>query len=174
MSGGPSYFYTYPLSVSGGAFLATTGVGIVLGAIFFRRRNVLLALFGALGMMMTCIVPGSAFGRHAPVTRLQIGSLVFAIAVEIALIPVLRRWLEPYGERTLVLGILILVGAHFVPMYPALGPLVVLLGLCVMFNAGIALRIPALGLRIVWLTDGCLKLATGLLLWFGAAALRSF
>ena len=134
----------------------------------------MLALFGALGVAMACVVPGVAFGRHAPVTRLQVGSLVFAIAVEIALIPVLRRWLGPYGERTLVLGIMILVGAHFLPMYPGLGPVIVLLGLCVMINAGIALRIPALGLRTVWLTDGCLKLTLGLVLWFGPVSLRSF
>jgi len=171
---GPSYLYTFPLSIGGGAFLTTVSVGILLGAAFYERRNLLLALFGGLGVAAACATGGFLPRPHGAVTRWQVGSLVFAIAVEMVGIAVLRRWLGPYGERTLMLGVLVLVGAHFLLMYPAFGPLIALLGLAAMGNAGIGLAAPGRRLRVVWLIDGCLKLAAGLLLWLGATSLRSF
>ena len=166
-----SYADSFPMVAGGGRFLAVIGACIVLGSVFFSARDRWLAVGGGLGVLAAMFLGGAADRGHGSPGVWQVGSLFFAIAVEIALIPVLRRRLRPHGERTLMLGILILVGAHFVLMAPAFGPLIVLLGVLAIGNAWVGLKIPTLPLRGLWLVDGCLKVGVGALMWFGALSL---
>ena len=170
-----TYADAYPLALGGGMFLAVVGSAILLGAVFFEAKNLLLAAGGALGTAAACGSGGYVLRHsHGTVTGLAVGSLVFAVAVEMALLPMLRRRLRTRGERTLLLAILVLVGAHFLPMLPAFGPLIEALGLLAMANAAAGLKFPALPFRGVWLADGLLKLAFGVLLWLGSPRLPVF
>jgi hypothetical protein len=102
------------------------------------------------------------FGAPTP---LQVWSLIAAIGFEIAVITVVVRKLRTGGERTLNLAILVGVGAHFLLMAPAFGPLIAALGLLAMLNAVYGLRSPSLSFRALWFLDGVLKVAIGGVLW---------
>lgn len=169
-----SYPDAFPMVGGGGRFLMVVGAGIMLGAVFPRARDRLLAAGGGLGVAAAVFLSGAMDRGHGAPGAWQIGSLIFAIAVEMAVLPVLRRRLRPHGERTLLLGILVLVGAHFLLMAPAFGPMIVLLGFLAIFNAWCGLRFPAIDFRVVWLADGCFKLAVGALMWLASPSLPAF
>jgi hypothetical protein len=159
-----SYADAFPLSPAGGLFLTIIGFGILFGALWQGARIALLAAGGVLGVC-AAIVCGALLARgHGNPTALQIDALIFAIAIEMAVLPFLRRWLKPKGIRTFLLGILTLVGAHFLLMAPAFGVLIVSLGLLTMANALTGLRYPGISFRLLWALDGGLKIGLGALL----------
>lgn len=142
------------------------GAAILLGAIWFRSRNVLLAL-GA--MLATVAVSLSAARLAAPYgvpTFAQVAWLVTAVVAEVAALVLVIRHFAPRGERAVLLAILVVVGLHFIPMTPAFGPLAAVLGVVCAVNALVAMRISQYPLRAVWATDGGLKIALGALMWF--------
>jgi hypothetical protein len=159
------YAHTYPLAPCGGLFVLTVGLGTMLGAIFPRFRNPLLAASGVAAGLGLWAFGASITERFGAPTPLQLWSLVVAIAFEVAVIAVVVRRLRTRGERTLNLAILVGVGAHFLLMAPAFGPLIVVLGLLAMLNAVYGLRSPGFSFRAVWFLDGVLKVAIGGVLW---------
>ena len=169
-----SYADRFPLSPAGGLFLTVIGAGILLGAFFFRAKIPLLAIGGTLGVVAATMLGEYLARGHGNPTRLQVDSLILAIGVEMAVLPFLRRALRPRGPRVVLLGVLTLVGAHFLLMAPAFGPLIVLLGLLTMGNALTGLRYPESSFRLLWLIDGGLKLVLGALLWVGSPRLPVF
>jgi hypothetical protein len=160
-----SYAHTYPLAPCGGLFVLTVGLGTVVGAIVPRFRNALLAASGVAAGLELWAFGASITEPFGAPTPFQVWSLVLAIAFEIAVIAVVVRRLRTRGERTLNLAILVGVGAHFLLMAPAFGPLIVVLGLLAMLNAVYGLRSPALSFRALWFLDGVLKVAVGGVLW---------
>ena len=75
------------------------------------------------------------------------------------------RRLRVRDERTRDLGTLLVVGLHFLPMGIAFGPWIVALGLAASGLAAIGLlAAPAVPLRLLWGSDGVLKLAAGALM----------
>ncbi len=168
-----SYVQTYPMAPAGGLFLLTVGVGIVLGAVFPRARFVLLGVSGAIAVLTLVAFARSLtapFGVPRPV---QVWSLVFAVALELLLVPLAIRHFRIRGERAVTFGVLLAVGAHFLPMAVAFGPVVVVLGLLSVFNAMLGLRISVSSLHVHWLVDGVLKIATGAVLSLVIPALGS-
>ena len=156
----------YPLAASGGVFLSIVGVAIVLGALRFRSRNVLLATGAALATIVTALVAPGLTARAGVPTIAQIIWLAAAVAAEIVLLAVSIRRAVPHGERAVVLTILGIVAAHFLPMAPAFGPAMILLGLLCAANVLLAARLTDYSLRSVWAVDGALKAAIGaLLVW---------
>ena len=156
----------FPLAASGGVFLLIAGVSIVLGALRFRSRNVLLAAGAALATIVTALVAPTLTARAGVPTIAQIIWLAAAVAAEIVLLAVFIRRAAPHGERAMVLTILGIVAAHFLPMAPAFGPPMILLGLLCAANVLLAARITDYSLRSVWAVDGALKAAVGaLLVW---------
>jgi hypothetical protein len=159
-----SYADSFPLSPAGGLFLTLVGAGILLGAFFSATRIPLLAGGGVLGILGATFCGALLAQGHANPTAFQVDALIFAIAIEMAVLPFLRRWLKPKGLRTFLLGILALVGAHFILMAPAFGVLIVLLGSLTLANALAGLKYPAISLDLLWALDGGLKFALGALL----------
>jgi hypothetical protein len=159
-----SYADLFPLSPAGGLFLTLVGTGILLGALFPGARIPLLAAGGVLGILAATFGGALLAQGHGNPTTFQVDALIFAIAIEMAVLPFLRRWLKPKGLRTFLLGILTLVGAHFILMAPAFGVLIVLLGLLTMANALAGLKYPAISFDPFWALDGGLKVTLGALL----------
>ena len=156
----------FPLAASGGVFLLIAGVAIVLGAVRFRSRNVLLAAGAVLATIVTALVAPTLTARAGVPTITQTVWLAAAVAAEIVLLAVFIRRAAPHGERAMVLTTLGIVAVHFLPMAPAFGPLMIVLGLLCAENIVLAARVTDYSLRFVWAVDGALKAAIGaLLVW---------
>ena len=158
-----SYAAAFPLSPGCGVFLAIVGLAIVLGG-FLRGKWILLAAGGISGTAGAMFAGTELSVGLPPPTRLQLWSLIGAIAVEMVLIRVLAHRLRPLGQRTVNLGMLVLVGAHFLLMIPAFGPLIAGLAVLVILNAVRGWRSPQVSFEAVWVADGFLKLLAGCLL----------
>ncbi len=156
----------FPLAASGGVFLSIVGAAIVLGALRFRSRNVLLAAGAVLATLVTVLVAPMLTARAGVPTIAQIIWLAAAVAAEIVLLAVFIRRAAPHGERAVVLTILGIVAAHFLPMAPAFGPAMIVLGLLCAANVLLAASVADYSLRSVWAVDGALKAAIGaFLVW---------
>ena len=155
---------SYPLAASGGVFLAIAGVAILLGALRFQSRNVVLAVGGALAAVVTALIAPSLTARAGVPSLQQFVWLAAAVIAEIVLLALLVRRAWPRGERAVVLTILAIVAIHFLPMAPAFGPPLILLSVLCAANVLVAVRLQDYGLRALWAVDGVLKLAVGALL----------
>ena len=153
----------HPLIAGGGLFLLTLGTALVIGERMPRYRGRWLTIGFILGGMLAAIGAGVG-GPYGSPTRLQVGSLVLAILVEMAAIPlVLKRFPGiPARERTLV--ILLIVGLHFFIMLPAFGGAIGLLGVLCLCNVAWAHWHTRYQTPAVSTADGILKAAVGLLM----------
>ena len=156
-----SYVLHYPMTPYAGVFIATVGVCVIAGAFMPKHRGHLVWTGFALGAMLFV-----AFGKilstglHAP-TLLQVSFLALAIVLEIAGFRYLMPIMRSRGERAVVSATLGVVGAHFLVMLPAFGPLIGGLGLGCTLNAAGLWHIPAYRAGFAWFVDGSLKLAFG-------------
>ena len=107
--------HMFPMIRGGGLFLLVMGVGVILGALWPRRRMTMLIAGGA-GATLAIILTADVLARPlgAP-TRLQFWALAAAIALEIVLIRVVVARYKRAGERPFLLAILFVVGLHFLP-----------------------------------------------------------
>lgn len=139
------------------------GAMIVAGAPLPRARNLLAAVGLALASIATTIAAPSLARPLGTPTGLQIMVLAGSVLLEMILIPVVVRRVHPYGSRTIILSVLLVVGLHFIPMSLAFGPGIGLLGILTILNAGAGLWLwPTTDLSIFWFLDGLLKLASGI------------
>jgi len=157
--------YPYPLIRSGGLFLAMIGAMIIAGVPLPRARNILVAVGLALASIVTAIAaPGLTRPLGVPSWQ-QILVLAGSVLLEIILIQAVVRYVYHLGERTIILSILLVVGLHFLPMAVAFGPLMGILGILTILNAGAGLWLrPNMNLSVLWFFDGLLKLACGILM----------
>ncbi len=160
-----SQAHAFPLIRSDGAFLMLMGLGIVAGAPFFRWRYPALTLGAAIGAAALAILAYPLSAPYGAPTMLAIASLAAAVAFEALLIATLISRFKTERGRTI--GVLTIVGAHFVIMAPAFGPLIVLLGFLCMINALSGLFGAAHSLPKLWAADGAFKIAVGAAMWFG-------
>lgn len=165
----PALVHPFPLIRGGGLFLCCVGLGLLLG---WRspRLWVPLAVAGFVaGGVASALSPALPPRLGAP-SALQIGALVGAIVFEVAAIAyVVRRFQD--DERTQILSVLLVVGAHFVIMGLSHGPLMALLGAASVANAWAGLRLlPHVALERFGVFDALLKIGFGLwmLLFFPA------
>src|SRR5262245_5864186 len=162
-----SWATAFPMAPAGGLFIATVGVGIVLGALFQNKRDFLLVCAFIVAAAALVICAGRLMAPFGNPTRLQLWFLFGSIALEIVLfrfgMPRFRR----AGERSARLASLFIVGLHFLPMAVALGPMCLTLGvvLCLCSGAGLWLR-PRLSLNRLWAADGLLKIGFGSVMMF--------
>jgi hypothetical protein len=154
--------HPYPLTQSGGLFLAIVGAAMIVGAVLPSARTTLLAVGVAVATGATALAaPGLTRPLGVP-TRQQIVALGGAVLVEMILIACVVCGKRHRGERITSLSILLVVGLHFLPMAVAFGPIIGLLGVLTMVNAGAGLWLtPTTDLSTHWLVDGVLKLACG-------------
>jgi hypothetical protein len=167
-----SYATAYPMAPYAGLFILPVGLCILLGA--FTPPNYRTPLVGAgfaLGVLAICLL-GSHLGHpRANGTRLQLISLAAAITFEVAAFVLVMPRLSDRTGRPALLATLIIVGAHFLIMTPAFGPLIFWLGIACLINAACGWRWRCLCPAWLWGIDGGLKLAFATLLLLTAPSL---
>jgi hypothetical protein len=157
--------YPFPLIRSGGLFLIIIGAMIIAGALLPRARNILVVAGLALASIITAIAAPSLIHPLGVPNWPQILVLAGSVLLEMILIQVVVRYVYHLGERTIILSVLLVVGLHFLPMTVAFGPIIGILGILTMLNAGAGLWLsPNMNLSILWFFDGLLKLACGILM----------
>jgi hypothetical protein len=155
----------------GGLFVGMIGVFLIVGAPLSAIRTKLTYVGFAAGTLALFLGGRLASGLPAP-SRVQILSLVFAIVVEIALFISLMPRIRRYGERTVLVTTLAIVGVHFFLMLPAFGYWIVVLGSLCLVNAMLAWRKYSYSIGAAWFLDGVMKLAVGILLILTSPAFR--
>lgn len=157
----------FPLIRGGGLFLIIVGIAMLMGSLQFRWRNPLLGVGAAIAAAATFAMAAQLAAPHGAPTRLQVASLVVAVLLEsVALVWAIRRFARS-GERTVTIAVLVVVGAHFVLMAPAFGPLIVLLAIFAIAHAVAGLHFQTYPLNRLWAVDGALKLAIGAVMFGG-------
>lgn len=156
-----AYAQAYPLVRGGGLFLMVVALGMLAGGVVPRIRRAALAVAAVIAVLLTAWF---ARGLAAP-TALQVGALVGAVALEIALIPLVARRVWRRGPRVVTLAVLMVVGVHFLPMAPAFGQWMLVLALLACAVSGAGLLFPRLPLAALWLLDALAKLAVGGAMW---------
>lgn len=167
----PPLRYRYPMLRAGGAFLVFVGLGLI-GAIAFSSAalvnyNVFYA-GAALGVISLTFSRRLSTGRP---TRMQIGALVGAIVLEVALLAAMGRVLPPGTDESVRwLWVSAIVGIHFLPMSICFGPRFLVLGVACIVNAGLGLLMPELPYELFGLLDGVLKVSFGVWSLVGKAS----
>ena len=162
--------HPYPLVRSGGLFLLVVGIALVAGAFHSRWRVGLLAGGVAIATVVTAVATPTLVSGLGRPSRFQIVVLVGAVVLEAALIPLGLHATRQRGWSTRWLTVFFMVGLHFLPMAVAFGPVMLLLGLALMLNAGIGLwKTSVIELQHSWLADGLLKVTAGVIMMFGLA-----
>lgn len=157
--------YPYPLIRGGGLFLTIIGAMIIAGAMLPRSRNIMVAAGLALASIVTALAAPSLARPLGVPSWQQILVLAGSVLLEIILIQVVVRSVYHLGERTIILNVLLVVGLHFLPMAVAFGPIIALLGILTILNAGAGLWLrPNMNLSILWFFDGLLKLVCGIIM----------
>jgi hypothetical protein len=156
--------YAYPLMRGGAVLFMLVGLGIVVGGVSGRS------------WMLPSLIAGAALAIVSMVA-LSIGKLIFAglgypsilqwvimgvgFAVEYALVSYILITIPDHSSRTFWLWMLIVVGVHFLVFTFSHGWLAGLLGLVCIANASIGLFFPRISYRLLWVTDGLLKMGFG-------------
>lgn len=158
----------FPMVRAGGLFILLVGAGVVLGGMFPRWHLAFLGV-GAAGATTSIILFAARLSLpYGAPTSMQLGFLVASIVLEIVLIRVVVARTQAKGERPKELGILFVVGLHFLPMAVAFGPASAVLGVVLCAWSVAVLRIwHDLPLRWAWAVDGTLKVCFGALMFIG-------
>jgi hypothetical protein len=158
----PGASHPYPMIRSGGLFLIMIGTGIILGAIFPEHSWHAFGISVFVGSVALTLWARSLTAPLGIPTRSQIGTLIIAVIVELIFIYFLPRFFPPKTEHHFRLLILLIVGVHFLIMTPAFGPLITIVGILTIINAGLGLRTGTpIAFFKIWGIDGILKLSVG-------------
>jgi hypothetical protein len=157
------YSTLYPMAPLGGLFVATIGLFLILGTALPTLRMTLTYVGFAAGTLALILGGRLVVGLPAP-SRLQVTSLVLAIALEIVMFVLLMPLARRQGERAVLVATLAIVSVHFLVMLPAFGTLIAVLGILCLLNAAIAWRNPSYSIDLAWFLDGGMKLGLGILL----------
>lgn len=158
--------HPFPLIRGGGLFLLFVGLGFLLGWII-PKWWVPLAIGGGITGIVASGLSALLPSLGTP-SWIHIAALVGSMVLEMGLIYLVVTRYKDAGERKLILAILFVVGAHFITMGAAHGPLIAILGVVTMGNAALGLWQVRIPLRALGVTDALLKLG------FGAVMLLAF
>jgi hypothetical protein len=157
-----SYVLRYPMTPYAGVFIATVGACVIVGSVLPNYRDSLVWVGFALGTILLVGFGGTlSNGLHSP-SFFQVSFLALAIVLEIAGFRYVMPAVRLRGERATLSATLGIVGAHFLVMLPAFGPLIGALGLACTLNAVGFWLLFAYRTGVAWLIDGCLKLLLGI------------
>ena len=98
--------HAYPLVRGGGLFLIIVGMGIIAGGVVPRVRGVALAVLGLIAAVLTALFAHQLAAPFGTPTALQVWSLIGAVVLELALIPLVVRRLRHEGSRAVTLAVL--------------------------------------------------------------------
>jgi Ca2+/Na+ antiporter len=154
--------HPFPMIRAGGLFVMLIGAGIVVGALLGAAHIVAPLLAGAVAALFSL----SVFRRRltAPLgqpTRRQRRILFLSITLEMLLCGLVAYVLRNAPARVFWLWILVAVGAHFLMLARAQGPLLLVLGLLCIVNAALGLWQASIPFLVCWFIDGALKIITG-------------
>ena len=154
--------HPYPLAPSGGLFLSLVGMGLIAAVAFGGDKVADLQIFFVgVGLGIVALMFASKLSLGKP-TRVQIGALVAAIALEVIIFNVQGRML-PLGTDEWVrwMWISMIVGVHFLPMAISFGPRLLVLGaICIAISIA-GLSFPRLPGEAFLLMDASAKLVIG-------------
>jgi len=154
------YVREFPLIPGGGLFFLPVGACVALGAVFPRRRMVLVWVGMALGIV--CVALGwRLYDGLPPPTILQVACFAAAIAAETVAFRLVIPRVRAAGERALLVCTLFIVGAHFLIMIPAFGFPIAVLALLCLVNAAAGQAWRGYALPAMWFLDGLFKIAVG-------------
>jgi len=154
--------HPYPMIRGGGLFLVVVGASLVAGAIFCKLLWHVLGAGAALASVALAFRAETLGATLGAPTNGQIGAVVLSILGEIVIIFLLPQLFPLRDDRTLPLAILLVVGFHFIFMAPAFGPLIVVLSVLTIANAGFGLWVrPSLHWHVTWAVDGFIKMGVG-------------
>jgi hypothetical protein len=157
----------FPLIRGGGLFLVVAGMSIVLGAFLFRARYPIFGVGAAIASGLTAGFSAQLAAPYGPPSLIQIVSLGLAVALEMILLVRVLSASRSFDDRETMLSILTIVGAHFVLMTPAFGPLMMALAGASVLNVLLALTTRGYASPLVWAVDGALKAGVGALMFHG-------
>jgi uncharacterized protein DUF6609 len=152
----------YPMARRGGLFLVLIGAGLIAAIALGRETLVSYPVFFAgLGLAVLSLFVSGRLSDGRP-TRTQLLALTAALVLEAVLFALLPRVLPPgTTERVRWLWVLMIVGAHFLPMAVSFGPLFLLLGGACISNAALGLLLPDVPFGLFGVIDGALKVYVG-------------
>jgi uncharacterized protein DUF6609 len=152
----------YPLARSGGLFLLIIGAGLLAAIAAGGDAPVNHGVFyTALGAALVSLFFARRVSLGSP-TTLQVGALVFALALQGALLVLQGRVLPPVTpEHVRWLWVSAIVGVHFLPMAVTFGPRMLLLGGACIATALAGLSMPSIPYEVFGIVDGALKVAAG-------------
>jgi hypothetical protein len=154
-----------PMTPGGGAFLACVGAALMTSPLLPSTMSGTALLAGfALGIaaLIAASVAGRLRGLPKPATH-QMMLVWIPVVAEMAIFFLVFPQLT-LDERTRVIAVIAVVGAHFLPMIWSFGPLIAWLGLACISIAAAGLLAPQLPIGVVIAIDGLLKLSVGLVM----------
>jgi hypothetical protein len=156
--------HPYPLIRAGGLFILIMGLGISIGSL---REWLILPMIGVgfgVGFLVLSQVQGPLLREMGTITNLQSTTLIFGYIFEGVGIGLWCAALLPREgpSRRFILGILVIVGLHFIFFFLSMGWLMILLTLACTGWALYALRRNTISISRAYLMDGLLKIAAGL------------
>ena len=153
----------YPMARRGGLFVVVVGAGLIAAVALGRDTLVSYPVFfGGLGLAVLSLFVSGRLSDGRP-TRAQLVALAAALALEAVLFALLPRLLPPgTPERVRWCWVLMIVGAHFLPMAVSFGPLFSLLGGACISNAALGLLLPDVPFGLFGVLDGALKVIVGI------------
>ena len=155
--------HSFPLAPAGGLFVLIVGVAILLGALLAKARQLLLYAGLALAAAALTMFAVRLSAGLPPPSLFAISALIVAVVLEMLAFALIMPRLRG-RERQMAYAALVIVGAHFLLMLPAFGPLIFVLGLLCVLNASLGMISEAIPLSYVWAIDGLLKIGVGALM----------
>lgn len=161
----------YPIVRSGGLFLLIIGAALLAAIAASGDAPMNHGVFyAALAAALLSLLLAGRLSLGSP-TPLQIGALVFALALQGALIVLQGRLLPPTTpEHVRWLWVSLIVGVHFLPMAVAFGPRMLLLGGACIATALVGLAVPTVTYEAFGIVDGVPKVGFGAWLFSTKAA----
>jgi len=166
----------YPMRYSIGMFFICVGIAVTLAGLFdLGQGNLFLGAGFVLGAIATLAMVKRAKERYGRPKRYQIMLLLFAVALEVAVIYFLNsnaqfQSLPDYVAQLVVLAV---VSAHFMLMRWSFGPWVLKLGAATLLWVGLA-GIATIPMTVVVAVYGILEFVFGVImsapLFFAQAA----
>lgn len=152
--------HSFPLAPGGGLFVLIVGVAILLGSLMGRARQILLYAGLGLAALATAMFAVRLTAGLPPPSMFAISALIVAVVLEMLAFALIMPRLRG-SERPMAYASLVIVGAHFLLMVPAFGPLIFVLGLLCLLNASIGMIGSTIPLSFVWGVDGLIKIGIG-------------
>jgi hypothetical protein len=153
----------YPMTTSGGLFLALVGSGLFMAVVLGGDNPANLGVFFVgMGLGVVALIFARKLSRVRP-TRGQIIAMNVAIALEVLLF-IAQGQLLPRGTEASIrwMWTSMIVGVHFLPMAICFGPRMLLLGTICIALASTGLVFPSLRVEPLLIVDALAKLAIGL------------